>query len=164
MGVALLPSVRRNLFQNNSFAENEEQVGIEGGGRLHSIKWVSNYWSDYAGYDLNQDGLGDLPYTARRLYDNLTDRFPALRLFLYSPVVQALDFAAQAIPLVRPRPKLQDLRPRLTLTIPPNVPLPALETHPLFPYLSLGVFLLALLGVIVGHRRRMTYSQWLRQM
>ncbi len=162
-GVALLPSVRRNLFRGNSFMENEEQVAIEGGGQLHSIRWEGNYWSDYTGYDVDGDGIGDLPYAAHRLYDNLTDRFPALRLFVYSPVVQALNFAAEAIPLVRPRPKLKDSQPRLSVTFPTGIPLPARQENPLFPYLSLGIFGLALLVVITGRRRKVSYSNWLRQ-
>ncbi len=115
IGISLLPSVRNNQFTKNSFIENQEQVRIEGGGDLVDNLWTvgnqGNYWSDYAGYDQDEDGYGDLPYHADRLFENLADRYPALRLFSFSPAAQAIDFAARAVPLVKPQPKLTDLVP-----------------------------------------------------
>jgi nitrous oxidase accessory protein len=115
IGISLMPSVRHNNFTNNSFIDNQEQVLIEGGGDLKDNLWTvnerGNYWSDYVGYDQDQDGAGDLPYRAERLFENLADRFPTLRLFAISPAAQAIDFAAKAVPLVRPQPKLTDSLP-----------------------------------------------------
>ena len=143
-GVVLLPSVRRNLFEGNSFIENEEQVAIQGGGSLHAVRWRGNHWSDYVGYDLDGDGTGDLPYKSQRFFENLTDQHPQLRLFLYSPVVQALDFAARAIPLVQPRPKLVDSLPQITAQIPDGIPAPPRHKRPAMSLASIGLMLLAL--------------------
>lgn len=135
VGLSLLPAVRHNHISGNSFVENQEQVGVAGGGQLGQNLWSvnerGNYWSDYAGYDADEDGLGDIPYRSQRLFENLMDRSSKLRLFLYSPAVQAVDFAARAFPFVRPQPKLTDEYPMMAPTWPSGAPaLPEAETWP----------------------------------
>ncbi len=126
VGVELLPAVRHNQFITNSFVDNEEQVALAGGGRPGDNAWtvegVGNYWSNYAGYDATGDGIGDIPYVSQRLFEDMMQRQPALRLFLYSPATDALDFAAQAFPVVRPQPKLEDTAPLMAPQIPDGAP------------------------------------------
>jgi nitrous oxidase accessory protein len=126
VGLDLMPSISRNYFTANSFVENEQQVSIAGGGLLRGNFWSvadrGNYWSDYAGYDGDGDGVGDLPYKTERLFENLMDTQPALRLFLYSPVEQAVDFAARAVPFVRPQPTLTDEAPLMAPIMPAGLP------------------------------------------
>jgi len=113
--VALQPSVRHNTFTGNNFIDNGQHISIIGGGDLKDITWAvdgrGNYWSDYAGYDANGDGVGDVPYRSQRLFDSLLDEQPSLRLFLFSPAAMAVDFAAKALPSVRPQTKLEDPHP-----------------------------------------------------
>ena len=127
IGVEMLPSVRHNEFVGNSFVENEEQVSIAGSGGLFGANsWTvggeGNFWSDYAGFDADADGQGDIEYKSERLFENLMEQAPELRLFLYSPATNAIDFAAKAFPAVRPRPKLVDERPYMTPSIPTDAP------------------------------------------
>ena len=128
IGVELMPSVRHNLFSANSFVENEEQVAVAGGGTLRENSWTvngaGNYWSDYAGYDADGDGQGDMAYKSERLFENLMQQEPLLRLFIYSPASNAIDFASRAFPLVKPKPKLEDERPYMAPIIPDAPPLP----------------------------------------
>lgn len=115
IGVAFMPSVQGNHFFDNSFIENIEQVGIHGGGNfkgnLFTVNGRGNFWSDYHGYDADGDGIGDMPYKSESLFENLMDREPQLRLFLFSPAQQAVELAAKAFPAVKPRPKLIDENP-----------------------------------------------------
>jgi nitrous oxidase accessory protein len=122
MGIAALPSTARNIFQSNTFLENHQQVSVQGRGNLLNNTWqqdgVGNYWSDYVGYDGDADGTGDVPYRAEKLFENLADSEPALRLFSFSPASQAIDFAASAFPSLRPDPKVVDEAPQMRYSIP----------------------------------------------
>ena len=158
-GMELLPSVRHNRVRNNSFIENEQQVVVAGGGQLVANEWTAdgrgNYWSDYAGYDANGDGLGEIDYRAERLLDSLISRQPELRLFLYSPVINAVDFAARAFPLVRPQPILVDTLPLTTPYLPTAAPYPdSNRTGNFWPLLLLPTGLIILYTILhVGQRR-----------
>lgn len=118
IGVAFMPSVERNDFTNNTFLDNTEQIAILGRGELaddrFTIEGRGNYWSDYPGYDADGDGVGDLPYRAESLFENLLTRKPKLRLFLHSPVQQAIEAAARLAPIVRPSPTMEDQAPLMT--------------------------------------------------
>lgn len=150
IGINLMPSVRHNQFSGNSFIENQEQVDISGGGRYQDNSWtvagLGNYWSDYAGFDQAGDGIGDEVYRADRLFENLTSRFPNLRLFIFSPSSQAVEFAARAVPFVRPQPKFTDTQPLMAPVFPADLPaLP--ESHdPWFVWFSAG--LIAAAGIL----------------
>ncbi|MBI5878215.1 MAG: nitrous oxide reductase family maturation protein NosD [Chloroflexi bacterium] len=147
IGAILLPAVKGNLFEGNTFWENIEQVGVQGGGRLAANLWDGNYWSDYGGLDVNGDGLGEAPYHSDRLFDGLMDREPMLRALLYSPTVQALEMAATTFPIVRPEPKLVDARPRaLPAAIPPDAI--ATATNPAATAAA-GALLMSL-GILTG--------------
>jgi len=118
VGVAFTPSVERNNFTGNTFLDNLEQVGLLGGGDFKGNDFTyegrGNYWSDYRGFDLDGDGVGDVPYHAQSLFENLMDREPRLRLFLFSPAQQAVEMAARAMPIVRPKPKVTDDAPLMS--------------------------------------------------
>jgi nitrous oxidase accessory protein len=154
----MLPSVRHNLISDNSFVENEQQVVVAGGGQLRDNEWTvgdrGNYWSDYAGYDVDGDNQGEIAYRSERLLDDLLGRRPELRLFIYSPVVSAVDFAARAFPLVRPQPILVDEAPLTRPVLPTAAPLPQTGGEgQMWPVLLLPLTLLALFGLgRVGRR------------
>ena len=165
IGVQMMPSVRHNEFFDNSFVENEEQMAISGGGAQGDNWWTvndsGNYWSDYAGYDDDGDGLGEMAYRSDRLFENMMEKQPQLRLFLYSPATNAIEFAAKAFPLVKPQPKLVDERP-LTAPIIPTMapPLPQAESQ------GWGGVALALVFLAVGtiglsklHPKRYQFSK-----
>ena len=144
IGVSLLPSVRHNTFSANSFVQNGEQVSVIGGGQAGANLWqadgTGNFWSDYAGYDADGDGRGDMAYRSERLFENLLRQHQALRLFVYSPVTDAVDLAAHTFPLVKPRPQLIDEAPLVAPRIPAT---PALPQAPRLAWAILGAGLLA---------------------
>lgn len=138
VGMAMFPSVQGATFSGNTFYENAEQVSLEGAGEQKNNHFVGNYWSDYAGCDLDGDGRGDQPYRSQKLFENLADRDPNLRLFSGTLAQHALDGAARMFPLVSPQPKLEDAAPLMNPPVlPPATPVKRSALGALWPVLAL---------------------------
>ena len=91
-----------NTFSGNNFLNNLSPLTIVG--KRTDTHWnrdgVGNYWSAYDGYDLDADGIGDVPMKIQNVFNYLEGRTPNLRLYLYSPASQALAVAASAFPIM----------------------------------------------------------------
>jgi nitrous oxidase accessory protein len=146
-GILLPASVERTRVIDNSFMDNYEHVAVPGGGRVPEVAWLGNYWSDYAGYDGDGDGRGDVPYRSDKLFEDLIGHHPRLRVFVYSPAMQALSLAATAFPVVRPQPKLVDDAPRLNPYFPPDPPVVEAESA---RSLGFTAFLMLGVGIVLG--------------
>ncbi len=113
VGVVFHSSQRRNTFRANSFRDNHAQVQVEGGGDALGVAWRGNDFDDYAGYDLDADGVGDVPYELRSLSGDLVARYPDLAFFRGSPTLALVRAAGELLPLFSPRPVLRDAAPRV---------------------------------------------------
>lgn len=155
IGVAFMPSVKRNDFSNNAFVDNAEQVAVLGGGKFagnrFTVEGRGNFWSDYTGYDLDGDGVGDMPMVSRSLFENLTDREPKLRLFMLSPAQQAVELAARAVPALLPEPKFTDSAP---LTEPIHLNTPPQAAGVMWPMSTTSIALLGGVALVLGLLRR----------
>jgi nitrous oxidase accessory protein len=61
-----------------------------------------NYWDKYEGYDLNRDGLGDVPYHPVSLYGMVAEKNPAVMMLFHSFMVSLLDRTEQVVPSITP--------------------------------------------------------------
>ncbi|MFQ5492443.1 MAG: nitrous oxide reductase family maturation protein NosD, partial [Phycisphaerae bacterium] len=133
-GILVLPAVRRNSFRANRFIDNMTQVDVTGGGRVEGNDWTpggaGNYWSNYAGFDYDGDGVGDLPFRLAPAFDRLTDRQPSLRLFSLGPVAAAVDIAGRAFPVFVRSAIVVDTAPVMNPGMPP-IPAPPVDGRPL---------------------------------
>lgn len=112
VGMHLWGGSYRNAVDGNDFIHNREQVRYVAS---RDQPWGSNrgnYWSNYAGWDRDADGQGDVPYAASDLVDRLVWRYPSVKLMLNSPAVQTLRLIARQFPLLR-APSVIDNHPRM---------------------------------------------------
>ncbi len=146
IGFTFLPSAKHNEVYENNFIDNIDQVSVAGRGSLTTNRfWKGergNYWSDYTGYDQNHDGVGDFVHESQTLFENMMDRDPKLRLFLFSPAQQAVEFVGRAIPSMRPEAKFTDEVPLVR-----PIDLPA---DPFAPARSSGSLGLLAAGLLFG--------------
>lgn len=112
--VVLHSSLRGLRFLDNDFRDNFLQVRVDGGGDAEGLLWEGNLFDDYAGYDLDHDGTGDLPHELRSLASQVVSRRPELAWFRGTPALAALDAVGRVLPIYRPKPILHDPRPRVT--------------------------------------------------
>jgi nitrous oxidase accessory protein len=89
-----------NNFHHNNFYSNSFDVGTNG--TLVLNKFYSNYWDKYEGYDMNKDGVGDVPYHPVSMYAMIVEQNPNALILMRSFTVQLLDKAEKAIPSLTP--------------------------------------------------------------
>lgn len=100
-----------NLFKNNNFISNTFDV-VTGSSINNNNIFEYNYWSDYTGYDLDKDGIGDVPFRPVKLMSLFSQNFPASLILLKSFFIQLLDYAQDVIPTLTPD-TLVDNYPRM---------------------------------------------------
>ncbi|MFC0771348.1 nitrous oxide reductase family maturation protein NosD [Terrimonas alba] len=102
-----------NTFYQNNFYGNSFDVATNGTMTLN--KFYNNYWDKYDGYDMNKDGIGDVPYHPVSMYAMVVEQNPTTLMLMRSFMVSLLDRAEKAIPSLTPE-NLVDNKP----TIKPN--------------------------------------------
>lgn len=165
IGLLATPITHDNVITENAFIENEEQVTVHGGGQLNlnhfSKDGRGNFWSDYPGFDLADDGVGDLPHAPRSLFRNLLAREPNLRIFVHSPAQQAIELTARAFPDLSPKPMFSDPNP--LSAVPEMDLLPSSDPTNPWPMAALSIGLLItsfICGWLIAHQPD---ESWLQQ-
>jgi nitrous oxidase accessory protein len=92
-----------NVFTENNFIGNLSPLQLVGRGG--SIQWQTiaggNYWSDYDGYDLDADSVGDIPHKIQNIFQYLEGNYPRLRIYMSSPAAQAMILAERSFPILK---------------------------------------------------------------
>ncbi len=89
-----------NEIVNNNFIANTFDMGTNGSLVLN--KFNTNYWDKYEGYDLNKDGVGDVPYHPLSLFAVLVEKNPAAMLLFRSFMITLLDKSEKVLPSITP--------------------------------------------------------------
>lgn len=96
IGVSLTASADVG-FAANTFEGNLNDVYAAGQNVARRNDWsyqgTGNRWSAYAGYDLDADGVGDVPHTAGGVLQVVIAAAPALEVFGTSPALHVLASA-----------------------------------------------------------------------
>ena len=122
IGIHLTAGSEDNAMFNNAFVNNQRQVKYVA---TRTQEWsqdgVGNYWSDYLGWDRNQDGTGDVPYEPNDNVDRLLWTYPEAKVLMFSPAVDTLRWVQDAFPVIKSA-GVQDAHPLMYPPEPERVP------------------------------------------
>jgi nitrous oxidase accessory protein len=113
IGIRFLNDWTGNVFQQNQFVDNLTQIAVTGGKTANRNVWAGNYWSDYEGFDQNEDGTGDAPYELYAYADRLWQDEPYAQFFKGSPMLEVLDFLERLAPFSAPDMLVRDEQPSM---------------------------------------------------
>lgn len=99
-----------NTFSKNDFIGNTLNISYQGNKNGNTFN--GNYWSDYSGYDLNRDGIGDVPHRPVKLFSYIVNKTPETIILLRSFFIDLVNFSEQVSPIFTPK-ELQDDTPAL---------------------------------------------------
>jgi len=89
-----------NIFTTNNFTNNSFDLSYNS--KLNDNSFDNNYWSEYAGYDLDKDGIGDVPYRPVKLFSYIVNRTPETIVLLRSLFVDIINFSEKVSPVFTP--------------------------------------------------------------
>ncbi|NBC18712.1 MAG: nitrous oxide reductase family maturation protein NosD, partial [Bacteroidetes bacterium] len=99
-----------NRFTANNFIGNTFDVTTNS--RQNHSSFDGNYWDKYDGYDLDRDGVGDVPFRPVRLFAFIVEQNEPAVLLLRSLFVTLLDAAERVLPSITPE-TLTDAHPSM---------------------------------------------------
>jgi len=108
--VKLQSSTQDGRFTGNNFIGNTFDVSANNSET--TTIFTRNYWDDYRGYDLDHDGLGDVPHHPVRLFSKVVAQNGPSIILLRSTFVRLLDSAESIIPALTPE-ALMDREPAM---------------------------------------------------
>ncbi|WP_303318733.1 nitrous oxide reductase family maturation protein NosD [Flavivirga abyssicola] len=95
----------RGACYTNSFVENNflyNSFDISYNSKINDNIFDKNYWTSYTGYDLNKDGIGDVPYRPVKLFSYIVNRTPETIILLRSLFIDIIDFSEKVSPVFTP--------------------------------------------------------------
>ncbi|CAB3976454.1 NosD domain-containing protein [Candidatus Azoamicus ciliaticola] len=91
-----------NLVYDNNFISNNLQVQFLDN---RKIVWnsnsIGNFWSNYVGWDLNFDGIGDKKFYVTNISDWILSSYPILKIMFNSPALVLLQKIENQFPSFR---------------------------------------------------------------
>jgi len=145
-------------FTENDFIGNYTSVQPVDG-PIDGVIWAKegrgNYWSDYLGYDLDLDGVGDVPHHLSGAFEELQRLRPLARLYLFSLGAKALASAEKVFPIIFSQPTVDPaplMRPTSVARVALETQRKATKPSPAAGVLMLGLGIL--LALLVGRQAR----------
>jgi nitrous oxidase accessory protein len=89
-----------NTFTQNNFLYNSFDIAYNS--NVNDNTFDSNFWSNYTGYDLDKNGVGDVPYRPVKLFSYIVNRTPETIILLRSMFIDIIDFSEKVSPVFTP--------------------------------------------------------------
>lgn len=99
-----------NAFEKNCFLSNTFDMATNGSLVLNTVD--SNYWDNYQGFDLDKNGVGDVPFHPLSLYSMVVEKMPSSIMLWRSFLVYLLDRSEKVVPSITPE-SLRDNHPAM---------------------------------------------------
>jgi nitrous oxidase accessory protein len=109
-GIRVLGACFDNVISENNFLYNSFDVAYSG--HMNDNSFDGNYWSDYTGYDLDRDGVGDVPFRPVKLFTYVVNQVPESIIMIRSLFVYLIDFSEKVSPVFTPD-NLVDSKPQM---------------------------------------------------
>lgn len=109
--IKILGACFNNVFSENNFLYNSFDLAYTG--HLNENTFDRNYWSEYSGYDLDKDGVGDVPFRPVKLFSYVATQVPESIIMIRSLFVYLIDFSEKVSPVFTPD-NLLDSKPYMT--------------------------------------------------
>lgn len=89
-----------NIFTKNNFLNNSFDLSYNS--NLNDNSFNENYWSSYTGYDLDKNGVGDIPFRPVKLFSYVVNKSPETIVLLRSLFVDIINFSEKVSPVFTP--------------------------------------------------------------
>ncbi len=89
-----------NSFLENNFMNNSFDLSYNS--KINDNSFDRNYWTNYSGYDLDRDGIGDVPFRPVKLFSYVVNRTPETIVLMRSLFVDIIDFSEKVSPVFTP--------------------------------------------------------------
>ncbi len=99
-----------NKIVENNFENNTLNMMV--GAKMHDNIIEGNYWSDYSGYDLDRDGIGDVPFFPVNLFSYILSEVPESVVLLRSMFVEIINYSEKVSPVFTPK-EIFDAKPKM---------------------------------------------------
>lgn len=99
-GMKIQASCMENEIKSNNFVGNTFDISTNGSLVLNTFN--GNYWDKYEGYDLDKNGVGDVPFHPLSLFAVITENNPSAMLLFRSFMITLLDKSEKILPSITP--------------------------------------------------------------
>ena len=98
--IKIIGACYENVFTENNFLNNALDLSYNS--KINSNSFERNFWSEYAGYDLDKNGVGDIPYRPVKLFSYIVHNTPETIVLLRSMFVDIINFSEKVSPVFTP--------------------------------------------------------------
>lgn len=111
IGIHLTAGSENVKIYGNSFLNNPTQVKYVSTKKQEwSLDGQGNFWSNYLGWDMNSDNIGDVVFEPNDGIDKLVWQYPEMKMLMDSPAVIILRWIQRQFPILKP-PGVKDSFP-----------------------------------------------------